>query len=40
MENVILGLFIGIPALVVLAALAAIYHRRQQTFEVDDASSN
>lgn len=40
MENVILGLFIGIPALVVLAALAAAYRMRQEKFEVDDASSN
>jgi hypothetical protein len=36
MENVILGLFIGIPAALLIAALAAWYRTNQQ-FEIEES---
>jgi hypothetical protein len=37
METVILGLFIGIPAVLVLAAMVAWYRTSTQQFKIDES---
>lgn len=36
MDNVILGLFIGVPSVLVLASLIAWFRIKQQRFEPDE----
>lgn len=39
MDAVILGLFIGVPAVLMLAAVAAWIRTRQQTFKIDESET-